>query len=132
MKKLSLLILAVSVLFLAACSSGSSPKKPVEKYLSEIKAGNYNKALETFYTGGEDVPKEQMDALAAKMQTSFEEQNGLASYEIISEEMQEPEEGQPEKAIVKVKVVYGDGKDQELDMPVVKTKDGWMIDMTAK
>lgn len=124
--------MTVSVLLFAACSS-DSPTQPVEKYLKHIKSGEYEKSLSTIYFGEEEVEKEQFTALAEKMKEGFEKQNGIDSFEVISEELSEQVEGELQEAKVKVKVIYGDGEEEELDFPVVKTpKDGWKISFISK
>lgn len=69
---------------------------------------------------------ELTEFLSGLMQMAMSQKKGLESYEVLSEEI--AEDGKT--AVVKCKMVYGDGSEDEDKMKMIKTEDGkWMINM---
>ena len=69
---------------------------------------------------------ELTEFLSGLMQMSMSQEKGLESYEVLSEEI--AEDGK--SAVVKCKMVYGDGSEDEDKIKMIKTEEGeWMIDM---
>lgn len=123
----------VVTLALFACGGSNTPKDVAEKAVKCMQKGDYEGYVDLMYLNekeGEDAEKqkeqkEQFVALVKeKGSKSIEERGGIKSYEVVSEEIDED----GEKAVVKMKVVYGDGERNET-FKLRKDDDGnWKID----
>lgn len=132
MKKLfALVTLVVSAFIMISCGS-NTPSDVAKSALEALKAKDYEAFAELVYIPekeGQDV-KEQRKALAdflkEKTEKRYEKKQGIKSFEILSEEIDE----KGETAVVKVNVVYGDDSNKEEDFKLKKTENGsWMLDM---
>jgi hypothetical protein len=131
MKKVMFFVFAASLFVLAGCSSNNSPSAIESEMLTQMKNGNYEKAVELYfkYTNNakEDTSAEEMaeytKAFAQKAKESAEKQGGLKSFEIVSETISED----GTEAEVVSKLVYGDGSDKEETSKYVKVNEQWKI-----
>ena len=126
MKKL---ILGLTVLFCAvlviSCSN-NSPKGVVTKYFKAMQAKDYEKAADCFYyanTENAEESRAQLIALLTKAGKSLDEKEGLKSFEITSVE----ENG--EEAVVKGKITYGNGVEEDETINTIKIDGNWYIDL---
>ena len=133
MKKIKLVLVAICVLLFAACtpSKSNSPKDVVTTYLECIKSGNFEKAVNCFYFK-EELQQTQLKALAAKLEEGYNKEGGLTKFEIVSEDIEKDEDGNIIKGIVKVKMFYKDGKEEEETLNTVLNDGEWKIDFTIK
>ena len=103
----------------------------VEKSIEYVKAKNYEAYVDLIQIEekkGKSVEeqKEQLLALLqGKLDQTLEKQQGIASCEILSEEI--AEDGNT--AVVKAKITYGDGTTDDQKFKLVKNADGdWRLD----
>lgn len=133
MKKLfGFLALMTALFIMTSCGGGNSPKAVADKALKAMQNKNYDEFAEYIYIApkeGED-PESAKKMLSGMMQgkadKAHEKKDGFKSYEILSEEIDE----KGEKAVVKVKMEFGNGDVKEDDMKLRKDDKGnWKIDM---
>lgn len=133
MKKSVFGILALVVMTVCfwSCGGGNTPSKVVEKSIEYVKAKNYEAYVDLIQIEekkGKSVEeqKEQLLALLqGKLDQTLEKQQGIASCEILSEEI--AEDGNT--AVVKAKITYGDGTTDDQKFKLVKNADGdWRLD----
>ena len=133
MKKTFFSLFAVMAMTLIMCScgggGGNTPTKVVEKSIKYIQEKNYEAYVDLieFKEGSSQEDKEQFVAfLGGKVDMTLEKKQGLASYEIISEEISED----GASAVVVANITYGDGSSKEDKMKLIKNADGeWKISM---
>lgn len=134
MKKLvGFITLLFGALFLAACSS-STPSDVAKKAYGYIQDENYESFVDLLYVApGEDAEKakKEKESLVYLMKglsgQNAEDKDKIKSYEVISEEIDES----GEKAVVKMKVVYKDGKEKEETTKLKKDEDGnWKVQLS--
>lgn len=133
MKKTFFSLLAVMTIALLMCScsgvGGNTPTKVVEKSIKYIQEKNYEAYVDLieFKEGSSQEDKEQFVAfLGGKVDMTLEKKQGLASYEIISEEISED----GASAVVVANITYGDGSSKEDKMKLIKNAEGeWKISM---
>ena len=137
MKKtfVSLFAILAMTLFMWSCGGGAgsnTPTKVVEKSIKYIQDKDYKSYVELMdleEKEGKDIEKEKEQFVAligAKADQALEKKQGIASYEIISEEISED----GNSAVVVANITYGDGSSKEDKMKLVKTENGeWKISM---
>lgn len=133
MKKSVFGILALVVMAVCfwSCGGCNTPSKVVEKSIEYVKAKNYEayvNLIQIEEKNGKTVEeqKEQLLALLqGKLDQTLEKQQGIASCEILSEEI--AEDGNT--AVVKAKITYGNGTTDDQKFKLVKNADGdWRLD----
>lgn len=131
MKKLvGFIAFLVGTLFLTACSS-SSPSDVTKKAYGYIQDEDYESYVDLLYVkpgeNAEQVKKEKKDLillLKGLSEQKTAETNKIKSYKVISEEIDE----NGEEAVVKMNVVYENGKEEEETTRLKKDEDGnWKI-----
>lgn len=134
MKKfVGFITLLFGALFLAACSS-STPSDVTKKAYGYIQDENYESFVDLLYVApGEDAEKtkKEKESLVYLMKglsgQDSDKKDKVKSYEVISEEIDET----GEEAIVKMKVVYENGKEKEEKTKLKKDEDGnWKIQLS--
>lgn len=117
MKKFVFMSLAVIMMTVCLVSCGKpTPSAIAKDCIENIKNGDYKAFAETI--DGTDEQKAMVaDMLASKAEKQIKKHEGIASYEIVSEEISE--DGQTAK--VKAEITYGDGKkdDSKFDFKLV-------------
>ena len=133
MKKSVFGIIALVVMSVCfwSCGGGNTPSKVVEKSIEYVKAKNYEAYVDLIQIEekkGKSVEeqKEQLLALLqGKLGPTLDKNQGIASCEILSEEI--AEDGNT--AVVKAKITYGDGTTDDQKFKLVKNADGdWRLD----
>lgn len=133
MKKSVFGILALVVMAVCfwSCGGSNTPSKVVEKSIEYVKAKNYEAYVDLIQIEekkGKSVEeqKEQLLALLqGKLGPTLDKNQGIASCEILSEEI--AEDGNT--AVVKAKITYGDGTTDDQKFKLVKNADGdWRLD----
>ncbi len=130
MKKIfSMLAVVMAMCALTACGGGNTPSSAVSKAYDAFIDKDYPAFVDCLAGSENATEKERQEMLELiewKGQASIEENGGIASYEILSEEI--AEDGQ--SAVVKAKITYGDGKVKEEKSKVVKNADGdWKLSL---
>lgn len=133
MKRLLGLAAIFAALFMfASCGNSNTPKAVAEQAEKALQNEDYEKLADLMYIKeSKDASMEdqkQMMTLLMKEKGGkmLKDRDGIKSFEILSEEIDES----GEKAVVKMKVVYGNGKEESDEMKLVKDKDGnWKLDM---
>lgn len=133
MRKLFSLLLVVAAMFaITACGGDSSPKSVADKAMSALQKKNYDefvKYVNIKTKEGEDpetARKMLSGMLQEKADKNYEKKGGFKSYEIVSETIDES----GDKALVVVKMTFGNGETEEEDCPMVKDSEGnWKMDM---
>ncbi len=135
MKKLVYFVLAIATLgVMASCGGAGSdgPGKAAKQYAEYMAAGNYDKMLDGLYTEPDADPKEVEQGkamlksmLEEKGKESIEENGGIKSVEVVSEEI--AEDGQSAK--VKLLYTYGNGETEENNMPMRLDGNKWKWEM---
>jgi hypothetical protein len=134
MKKLQILLVALCALLFAACTSTpkqDSPTGIVKEYLDLIKAENYEKAVKCFYFK-EEKSEIELNGLAQKLKEGYTKDGKLLSYEVVSEEIEKDEAGNPVSAKVAVKLSYDTEKVNDETLNAVYNDGKWKIDYSAK
>ena len=117
----ALVALGISVNF-SSCKKAAEPKDVVSKWWDALIKKDVDKAF-TYIYFEEGTEQEEIDALKAKYKGILEYTQGIKSYEIISEEI--AEDGKT--ATVKVKLVFGNGEENEDDVELIKVDEGWKL-----
>ncbi len=123
---LSILIAFVCVI---SCSSSSTPTAVAEKYVSYLKSGNYDGIADLIYydqsdsEAAEESKKMIKGILNDKVKSQVDEKGGIKSYEIGEETIDE--EGKD--ATVKVSIVYGNEKKDNMDVDLHCVDGKWYI-----
>ncbi|MGN0221187.1 MAG: DUF4878 domain-containing protein [Prevotella sp.] len=128
----SAVVLFAAVVVLNSCSgSDNSPEGIVNSALTKLQEKDYAGYVDLIRFSEPDAGKlEQkktalLELVQKKFDKSMEQKQGLRSWEILSTEISESGDA----AVVKVKLVYGDGSEDNQDIKVAKTEDGkWMVD----
>ena len=129
-------ILGVLILTLVMTSCNSNtPTKVAEKSIDCIQKGDYEGYVDLIYQKKEEGRdkkeiEDEKQMLVAMMKDKatkkFEKQDGIKSYEALSEEISED----GKTAIVKMKMVMGDGSETTDDIKLRKDEDGnWKLDI---
>ena len=134
MKKTFFSLFAVMAMTLIMCScgggGGNTPTKVVEKSIKYIQEKNYEAYVDLIEFKEEQNSKEDkeqfVEFLEGMFEMTLEKKQGLASYEIISEEISED----GASAVVVANITYGDGSSKEDKMKLIKNAEGeWKISM---
>lgn len=131
MKKIfGFMVLAIAIFALSSCGGGNTPSAVAEKAVKCIQAEDYEgyvNLMNIEVKEGEDIENAKTMLVALMKEKggkSMKEKEGIKSYEILSEEI--AEDGNT--AVVKVKIVYGNGTEDEQKIKLVKDKDGeWKL-----
>lgn len=129
-------ILGVLILTLVMTSCNSNtPTKVAENSIACIQKGDYEGYVDLIYQKKEEGKdkkeiEDEKQMLVAMMKDKatkkFEKQDGIKSYEALSEEISED----GKTAIVKMKIVMGDGSETTDDIKLRKDEDGnWKLDI---
>lgn len=134
MKNFTKLFFCAAALFVAfACSSPSStPSGTTEAVYKAMQSGDYETFSKYVYAAEDLTPEKAAEfrtgvssMLEEKATKMYEKKGGLESFEILSEEISED----GTKAKVAVKTIYGDGSDQESNVPLIKQGDKWYVEI---
>ena len=122
--------LLVMTLCFWSCGSNNTPTKVVEKSIEYVQDKNYEAYVELIQIeekGGKTVEEQKKQLVAllqGKLDMTLESKQGLASCEILSEEI--AEDGNT--AVVKTKITYGDGSTDDQKFKLLKNEDGkWKL-----
>lgn len=122
--------LLVMALCFWSCGNSNTPAKVVEKSIEYVQDKNYEAYVDLIQIEekGSKTVEEQKQQLVAllqgKLDQTLESKQGLASYEILSEEI--AEDGNT--AVVKAKITYGDGTTDDQKFKLQKNADGeWKL-----
>ena len=129
-------VLGVLILTLVMRSwNSNAPTKVAEKSIACIQKGDYEGYVDLIYQKKEEGKdkkeiEDEKQMLVAMMKDKatkkFEKQDGIKSYEALSEEISED----GKTAIVKMKIVMGDGSETTDDIKLRKDEDGnWKLDI---
>ncbi len=133
MKKLiGIMALMAALFIMTSCGGGNSPKSVTDKALKAMLDKDYDTFVEYVYLTpkeGEDIEgskKMLSGMLQGKAEKTYAKKGGFKSYEILGEQVDE----KGENAVVRVKMVYGDGSEKEDDVKLKKDEKGdWKLDM---
>ncbi len=132
MKKLFSLFIVIAAMFaVTSCGGGNSPKSVADKAMSALLDKDYDefvKYINIKTKEGED-PEAARKTLSGlfqdKAEKEYAKKGGFKSYEILSETI----DPSGDKALVKVKMEFGNGDVDEEDYPMVKDAKGeWKLD----
>lgn len=122
-------LMALCILFVAACSS-DSPGKAAKNYASYMQTGEYEKFVDGFYFEGEasaeDIQQTKQMLLAMlqeKGAKEIEQKGGLKEIEVASEEVFEDKK----TAKVVLKEVYGNGETDENAIDMIWVDGTWKM-----
>ncbi len=132
MKKLfGAIMMLACVLCFASCGGADTPTAVAEKSIQCLQDQDYKGYVDLLNVEaeeGEDLAANKENAVAliqGKAAQFIEKRGGIKSYEVLSEEI--AEDGNSAK--VKMKVVYGDDKEDEQTVKLVKVDDEWKVDL---
>lgn len=121
-----------ALFIMTSCGGGNSPKSVTDKALKAMLDKDYDTFVEYVYLTpkeGEDIEgskKMLSGMLQGKAEKTYAKKGGFKSYEILGEQVDE----KGENAVVRVKMVYGDGSEKEDDVKLKKDEKGdWKLDM---
>lgn len=127
MKKIVMLFVTVTTLFMVACSSApATPSDVAAQIYEQLMAGDYEAVAESFYFGNEDPAKEEqaramiLSMLNDKVGKTAESKGGMTGYEILSETI--AEDGQSAK--VELMTTFGNGTTDKTYVDLVLDKEG--------
>lgn len=137
-KLLSVIVVMAAVVLMAGCGSKTdTPSGVAEASIKCIMDKDYKGYVKLMTPANakeqaedKDKFKEEQKAMEAllkeKIDKSIEKKGGIKSYEILSEELNEA----GDKAKVKVKMIYGDGSEDEQTVKTKKDENGkWLLDI---
>ena len=128
----SAMVLIAVVCVMNSCSGGdNSPEGIVSKALTKLQEMDYVGYIDLIKFSETDAEKLQKQKAALlelaqrKFDKSLEKKQGLESWEVLSTDM----DATGDVAVVKVKLKYGDGSEEEEDIKVAQNEEGdWMLD----
>ena len=128
----SAMVLIAVVCVMNSCSGGdNSPEGVVSKALTKLQEKDYVGYIDLIKFSETDAEKLQKQKAALlelaqrKFDKSLEKKQGLESWEVLSTDM----DATGDVAVVKVKLKYGDGSEEEQDIKVAQNEEGdWMLD----
>ena len=128
----SAMVLIAVVCVMNSCSGGdNSPEGIVSKALTRLQEKDYVGYIDLIKFSETDAEKLQKQKAALlelaqrKFDKSLEKKQGLESWEVLSTDM----DATGDVAVVKVKLKYGDGSEEEEDIKVAQNEEGdWMLD----
>ncbi len=128
----SAMVLIAVVCVMNSCSGGdNSPEGIVSKALTKLQEKDYVGYIDLIKFSETDAEKLQKQKAALlelaqrKFDKSMEKKQGLDSWEVLSTDM----DATGDFAVVKVKLKYGDGSEEEEDIKVAQNEEGdWMLD----
>ena len=128
----SAMVLIAVVCVMNSCSCGdNSPEGIVSKALTKLQEKDYVGYIDLIKFSETDAEKLQKQKAALlelaqrKFDKSLEKKQGLESWEVLSTDM----DATGDVAVVKVKLKYGDGSEEEEDIKVAQNEEGdWMLD----
>lgn len=128
----SAMVLIAVVCVMNSCSGGdNSPEGTVSKALTKLQEKDYVGYIDLIKFSETDAEKLQKQKAALlelaqrKFDKSLEKKQGLESWEVLSTDM----DATGDVAVVKVKLKYGDGSEEEEDIKVAQNEEGdWMLD----
>lgn len=128
----SAMVLIAVVCVMNSCSGGdNSPEGIVSKALTKLQEKDYVGYIDLIKFSETDAEKLQKQKAALlelaqrKFDKSLEKKQGLESWEVLSTDM----DASGDVAVVKVKLKYGDGSEEEEDIKVAQNEEGdWMLD----
>ena len=127
MKKLFWILIAITVIAFVGCgSSNKTPGDAAKEYYSYAKAGDWDKFADGFKADNPYQKEMIISLLKEKGAPEIEEQGGIKEYSVISETINEDN---PDKVVVKMKVVYGNGTEDEEDIKLTKSDGKWLMTM---
>lgn len=126
------MVLIAVVCVMNSCSGGdNSPEGIVSKALTKLQEKDYVGYIDLIKFSETDAEKLQKQKAALlelaqrKFDKSLEKKQGLESWEVLSTDM----DATGDFAVVKVKLKYGDGSEEEQDIKVAQNEEGdWMLD----
>lgn len=125
-----LLFVFIAAAGMMSCTS-STPSSAMEKYLSSLKAGDYEALVDGVNFSETDPAKleESREMLVAlfkeKAGKEFEKSKGINKFEITSESISED----GNSATVEYVIYFGDGSDKKEEAKMVKVDGKWLLDM---
>ena len=128
----SAMVLIAVVCVMNSCSGGdNSPEGIVSKALTKLQEKDYVGYIDLIKFSETDAEKLQKQKAALlelaqrKFDKSLEKKQGLESWEVLSTDM----DATGDVDVVKVKLKYGDGSEEEEDIKVAQNEEGdWMLD----
>ena len=128
----SAMVLIAVVCVMNSCWGGdNSPEGIVSKALTKLQEKDYVGYIDLIKFSETDAEKLQKQKAALlelaqrKFDKSLEKKQGLESWEVLSTDM----DATGDVAVVKVKLKYGDGSEEEEDIKVAQNEEGdWMLD----
>ena len=128
----SAMVMIAVVCVMNSCSGGdNSPEGIVNKALTKLQEKDYVGYIDLIKFSETDAEKLQKQKAALlelaqrKFDKSLEKKQGLESWEVLSTDM----DATGDVAVVKVKLKYGDGSEEEEDIKVAQNEEGdWMLD----
>lgn len=128
----SAMVLIAVVCVMNSCSGGdNSPEGIVSKALTKLQEKDYVGYIDLIKFSETDAEKLQnqkaalLELAQRKFDKSLEKKQGLESWEVLSTDM----DATGDVAVVKVKLKYGDGSEEEEDIKVAQNEEGdWMLD----
>ena len=123
-------VMAMTLMMFSCGGGGNTPTKVVEKSIKYIQDKDYAAYVDLIEFKEEQNSKEDkeqfVEFLEGMFEMTLEKKQGLASYEIISEEISED----GNSAVVVANITYGDGSSDEDKMKLIKNSEGeWKISM---
>lgn len=123
-------IMMIALVCWVACSGDNTPSGAMKLYLSALQSGDYEKVIDgTAFLNSDSAKVEELkETLVAfykeKGQRELEMKGGIKQIEILSEEV--VEDGK--SAVVRYKLVYGNGEESEDTQKMVSVDDKWLMD----
>lgn len=123
-------IMMIALVCWVACSGDNTPSGAMKSYLSALQSGDYEKLIDgTAFLNSDPAKVEELkETLVAfykeKGQKELEAKGGIRQTEILSEEIAED----AKSAIVRYKLVYGNGEESEDTQKLVSVDGKWLMD----
>lgn len=125
-------LMAIVCFLIASCSSTDTPGQALSHYMDALKNKNYEEVVNGIAFPDKLTPEELQQAkeqwralLEEKSAKTIEQQGGIASFEILSEEISED----GNSATVTYKQVFGNGTEDDGTQKMVKKEGKWQMDI---
>lgn len=125
-------LMAIVCFLIASCSSTDTPGQALSHYMDALKNKNYEEVVNGIAFPDKLTPEELQQAkeqwrvlLEEKSAKTIEQQGGIASFEILSEEISED----GNSATVTYKQVFGNGTEDDGTQKMVKKEGKWLMDI---
>lgn len=128
MRQIAFPLLFFATITLAACSGGAGPADVVERSYRALEAGDVDAFTDTLQPGMAAAFHDKIPTAVEQEQAEAKQKGGIASIDILSEEVTDETEESQKTAKVHVRVTYGDDSTEEQEIALAMYDGEWKIE----